>query len=78
MVTSLPSIDLVGNQAFVKTSVTRIIFSTFVNTYIPNAMLRFDDDNGIPRYTRYSVFQKLLILAPYVINVRRSVSGVTS
>ena len=39
------------------------------NTHITNAI---GDDNGITRYTRCSVFQKLLIYALCVIRVRRS------
>ena len=37
------------------------VIVVMVNTYITNMMLWIDDDNGITRYTRCNVFQKLLI-----------------
>ena len=47
-----------------------------VDTYITNAMLWIVDDNSITRYTKCSVFPKLLIYAPCVINVLRSAPNV--
>ena len=38
-----------------KTYFTKIIVSTFVETYLPNGILWFDDDSSITRYTRCSV-----------------------